>query len=260
MTSRRSAASIIVPTYREAANIEPLVGRVFAAFAAAGREGELVIVDDDSQDGMETIVAKLAVRHPVRLIVRRGERGLASAVLAGLGAARFDQFVVLDADLQHPPEMIPALLDRLEEGGCDFVIATRYAEGSGIAGDWPFLRRAGSWLATLLARPLMPVSDPMSGFFALDRKTWERAEKLSPIGYKIGLELFVKARCRRPAEVPITFEARAVGASKFGFREQLRYLRHLRRLYWSRYPRITRVLLGAMMIGMVGLFGWTLLD
>lgn len=242
MASSSTAASIIVPTYGEAPNIEPLVARVFAATAQAGIEAELIIVDDDSQDGTEQIVERLRERYPVRLVVRRGERGLSGAVLAGFREARFDRFLVLDADLQHPPEMVPQLLTRLDQGDCDFVLGTRYGGSGAISDDWPFLRRLGSAVATLLARPLAPLSDPMSGFFALHRRTWEQAAPLDPIGYKIALELFVKGRCRRPTEVPITFASRTAGASKASFAEGRRYLRHLARLYHFRFPRLTEAL------------------
>ena len=237
-----TSASIIVPTYREAPNIEPLVTRVFAATTQAGIGVELIIVDDDSQDGTEQIVEQLRERYSVRLVVRRGERGLSGAVLAGFREAKFDRFVVLDADLQHPPEMVPQLLARLDQGDCDFVIGTRYGRTGAIAADWPIRRRLGSAVATLLARPLARLSDPMSGFFALHRRTWEQAAALDPIGYKIALELFVKGRCRRPAEVPITFASRTAGVSKASFAEGRRYLRHLARLYRFRFPRLTAAL------------------
>ncbi len=249
MGSSPTAASIIVPAYREAPNIEPLTSRVFAATTAAGIEAELIIVDDDSQDGTEAIVERLRGRYPIRLVVRRGERGLSGAVLAGFRQARFDRFVVMDADLQHPPELIPRLLARLEQSDCDFVIGTRYGARGSIADDWPLRRRIGSVVATFLARPLAPLSDPMSGFFALHRRTWEQAATLDPIGYKIALELFVKGGCRRPAEVPITFASRTAGASKASLAEGRRYLRHLWRLYRFRFPRLTETIRIAFIVG-----------
>lgn len=251
MASTSSATSIIVPTFREAPNIRPLTQRVFSALEGAGREGELIIVDDNSQDGIEGEVEALADRYPVRLVVRHGERGLSGAVLTGFQVAKFDSLVVLDADLQHPPEMIPALLDRLDEGNCDFVVATRYGLGGSIADRWPMHRRLISRVATLLARPLMPASDPMSGFFALRRETWRNARGLSPIGYKIALELFVKAGCSRPAEVPIRFDARGAGRSKLSLAEQTRYLRHLARLYRHRYPLVSSLALGGAFVALM---------
>ncbi len=255
MSTSPPPASIVVPTFREAANIKPLVERAFAALRAAGREAELIIVDDDSHDGTENVVASLGEQYPVQLIVRRSERGLSTAVLAGFAQAKHDRFVVLDADLQHPPEMIPLLLDRLDERDCDFAMGTRYSKGGRIADDWPVVRRLASFVATALARPLAPLSDPMSGFFALHRHTWERAEGLDPIGYKIALELFVKGRCRHPAEVPIAFEKRVAGASKLSPAEQIRYLRHLSRLYRFRFPWFSwLILFGVMLVVVVILF------
>jgi len=235
MSASSLAASIIVPTYREADNIRPLAERIFAATSNAQIRAELIIVDDHSQDGTEDIVNSLSQEHPIRLIVRRGERGLSSAVLAGFKEAKTDLFVVLDADLQHPPEAIPDLLRELGREDCDFVIGTRYAQGGGIEKDWPWVRRVVSRVAKLLARPLTPLSDPLSGFFAIRRKTWEQAARLDPVGYKIAMELYVKGRCRRPAEVPIQFAARSAGASKLDFAQQMQYLRHLGKLYYFRF-------------------------
>ena len=233
--------SVVVPAYREAPNLEPLVARIDAAARAAGIRVEIIIVDDNSQDGTARIVAALGERFPVRLIVRTNQRGLSGAVLTGLRDARGDALVVMDADLQHPPEAVPAIVERLGGGDCDFVFATRYAGGGVIVEDWPLFRRIVSRVATLLARPLAPVSDPMSGFFALRREVWERAERLNPIGYKIALELLIKCRCRRPAEVPIRFAARTAGHSKLNVAEQVRYLRHLARLYRFRFPIVTAI-------------------
>ena len=256
MSTEPPGASIIVPTYREAPNIEPLVRRVFAGVADADIEAELIIVDDDSRDGTENIVESLRRDYPVRLIVRHDDRGLSSAVIAGFTDARYDRLVVLDADLQHPPEMIPALLERLDRGDCDFVIGSRYARGGAIGSDWPFLRRLASRAATLLARPLVPLSDPMSGFFALHRRTWEKAARIDPIGYKIALELYVKGGCRRPAEVPIEFATRHAGQSKLSLGEQVRYLRHLSRLYRFRFPWLAGLLVVVLALIVAAVVFW----
>jgi dolichol-phosphate mannosyltransferase len=252
MPSLLSAASIVVPTFREAPNLEPLIRRAFEALRPTGRPAELIVVDDDSRDGTDAVIETLQASYPVRLIVRRGERGLSSAVLAGFREARYDRFLVMDADLQHPPEMIPDLLERLDRGDCDFVIGTRYGGEGAINERWPLRRRLASRIATAMARPLAPLSDPMSGFFALNRQTWERAEQLDPIGYKIALELYVKGRCRHAGEVPIRFETRAAGQSKLSAGEQMRYLRHLFRLYRFRFPVVTGiVLLGAVVVAVL---------
>lgn len=243
-------ASIIIPTYREAPNIKTLIERIFAALSLQNREAEVVFVDDNSQDGIEEIVKELRGTFPITLIVRRGERGLCSAVLEGFRRSHFEQLVVMDADLQHPPEMVPVMLERLERGDCDFVIASRYCSAGKIDREWPWLRRVISRLSSGLARPLAPLSDPMTGFFALHRSTWEQSAALRPVGYKIALELYVKGGCSRPAEVPIEFGVRYAGQSKANIREGLRFLHHLIRLYWFRYPWLIVVLV--LVVGLAG--------
>jgi len=140
----------------------------------------------------------------------------------------------MDVDLSHPAEAIPQMLAKLEEGA-DFVFGSRYVDGGSTADNWGFLRWLNSRVATLLARPLTAVRDPMAGFFALRRTTFEGGRDRNPIGYKIGLELLVKCRCERAVEVPIHFEQRKVGRSKLSLRQQLLYLKHLRRLFIFKY-------------------------
>ena len=235
MTDTVQPISIVVPVYREAANIEPLVRRTFAALGHVRFEGEMILVDDDSRDGTVEIVERLATDFPVRLSVRTDQRGLSSAVVHGFGLARNDILVVMDADLQHPPEAIPNMVNPVVTGQAEMTFGSRYAPGGQVAEQWPLLRRLASALATLLARPLVPLSDPMSGFFALHRRIWQQSEQVRPMGYKIGLEIAVKARCRRFAEVPIVFSTRHAGASKLTLRQQLQYVRHLLHLYWHRH-------------------------
>jgi dolichol-phosphate mannosyltransferase len=226
--------SIIVPTYREAENLPHLIERIDQVRAQHGLAVELLVMDDNSADGTEEVVQRLA-RDWVRLVVRKQDRGLSPAVVEGLHAARHDTLVVMDADLSHPPEAIPQLLQALDDGG-DFVIGSRYVAGGSTDADWGLFRWLNSKVATLLARPLTAARDPLAGFFALRRETFARgAAALNPIGYKIGLELIVKCSCRDVREVPIHFADRTRGHSKLSFREQLRYLQHLRRLFIYRF-------------------------
>ncbi|MCO6437690.1 MAG: polyprenol monophosphomannose synthase [Phycisphaerae bacterium] len=258
MPAKPAAVSIVVPTFREAENIPELTRRVFEATRTANIQAELILVDDNSGDGTGQVVERLQADYAVSVIVRRNERGLSSAVLAGFDRARHDRLVVLDADLQHPPEAIPALVEALDADDHDFAIATRYGRGGGIDSDWPLLRRIISRTATLLARPVAPLSDPMSGFFALHRRTWKGAARLDPIGYKIALELYVKGRCRRPAEVPIRFAPRRAGESKLTLAEQWRYIRHLSRLYRFRYPWLLPSLIAVLVLASLGFTLWLL--
>jgi dolichol-phosphate mannosyltransferase len=221
--------SVIVPTYREVESLPHLVGRLDAVRAAAGLDLELVVVDDDSRDGTEELVASLGLPW-VHLVVRTADRGLSQAVLEGLRRSRRDVLVVMDADLSHPPEKIPELLDALA-AGAEMAVGSRFVEGGSTDDDWGVYRWLNSRVATLLALPLTRLADPMSGFFALRRETFERGRDFSPVGYKIGLELLVKCGCTRAVEVPIHFSDRRFGSSKLSLREQLKYLRHVRRLY-----------------------------
>lgn len=223
--------AVIVPTYLEAENLPLLVPRIATALESAGVEGEVLVVDDDSPDSTEQVCGELARRHPVRCLVRRGERGLASAVLHGMACSSAPTVVVMDADLSHPPERIPELLAALEDDTVDLVIGSRYVPGGETEEGWGWLRRLNSWGATLLAWPLASVRDPLAGFFAIRRRTLEQAAEIDVLGFKIALELMVKCRCRNMKEIPILFRKRAHGHSKLGLREQWNFLRHLLRLY-----------------------------
>lgn len=232
--------SVVVPAYKECGNLTPLTTRVFAALDAAGiRRGtaEMVIVDDNSRDGSVEAVEKLRLGgYEVRIIVRTTERGLSSAVIAGFKAARGDFIIVMDADLQHPPETVPQLFQALEKPGVEYVLGTRYGAGVAIDKDWPVHRRVISWGARMLARPLSSLSDPMSGFFGLRRDVFLRGlPKINAIGYKIALEMFVKCQIRKYEEVGFSFAARTIGESKLTGKVIVHYLKHLQALYTYNY-------------------------
>ena len=224
--------SVIVPTYREAAGVAALVARVAEVLDATGLEWELLLVDDDSGDGIEELAASLGRRYPVRLHVRRRPpRDLSRAVLLGFRLACFDRVVAMDADLSHPPESLPHLLAALDSGAA-MALGSRYAGGAVDAG-WPLRRALGSRMATALARPLVACVDPLSGFFAMDRRDLPPAEHLRPGGYKIALEIMVRGGFR-VREVPIRFRDREAGESKMSGRVLCLYLRQLLRLYGFR--------------------------
>lgn len=237
--------SIVVPAYKEVDNLQPLIKQVFAALKKKGLDArsEMIIVDDNSRDGSEERVNEMAkAGYNVRIIVRTTERGLSSAVLRGFREARGRVLACMDADLQHPPEAVPALLQAVDDSeqprdtACVFAIGTRYGPGTGaIDPNWPLYRRIISNGARLLARPLTSLSDPMTGFFAINRATFEaHAKAVNPIGFKIALELYVKCNIRRHAEVPIVFGVRTAGYSKLTSKVMVGYLRHLVELYLYR--------------------------
>jgi dolichol-phosphate mannosyltransferase len=156
--------SLVIPTYKEKDNIEPLVTRLSAALS--DYEYEIVIMDDNSGDGTEELVKSLSGQFPVKIIVRRDKKGLASAVVDGFGYAESDIIVVMDADLQHPPEVVPSLIEAIYKGA-DIAIGSRYIKGGGCEG-WSAIRRVmskGAAVSSPLFRPsTRKIKDPMSGF------------------------------------------------------------------------------------------------
>ena len=248
--SPRQSVSIIVPTYREAANIPRLAERIDAALSKTGITWELLLVDDNSNDGSEAVVAELSHRLPVRMVTRRQPpRDLSLSVIEGIRLCRFDRLVVMDADLSHPPERIADLLAALDSE-CDMVVGSRYTAGGLIDQTWSPWRVLNSRVATALALPLVTCSDPMAGFFATDRRLLPDLQTLQPIGYKIALELMVRGRLR-VKELPIDFRDRSLGSSKMNWKQQLNYLRHLHRLYLYKFGGIARLLC----FGLVGASG-----
>lgn len=247
---REASVSVILPTYREGKNLEEVVTRIFRSLDGEGLKGECIVVDDDSGDDTGSVCGKLAEKHDLRLIVRKGERGLSTAVIRGLREARGELLVVMDADLSHPPEKIPEMV-RLVGKGADFVLGSRYVDGGEIEESWGFCRRLNSRVATLLARFLTTLKDPMSGFFCMPKRVFAACGELSPLGYKIALEILVKSGARNVVEVPIFFSRRKHGESKMNLKEQLLYIRHLFRLYRFRYPAIVQLVL-FLLVGFSG--------
>jgi len=233
--------SLVIPALNEAPNLPPLLEQIAAALA--GREYEVIIVDDNSRDNTKEVAAELAMRYPLRLIVReKPTNGLSGAVLHGIAEAKGEYLLVMDADLQHPPAKIPELLAPLERGEADFVVGSRYVPGGSTGEKWGVFRKINSRIATLLARPFAgETTDPMSGFFAMKRSTYERAQRLTPLGYKIALELMCKSRVENVREIPIHFAERTRGESKLTLKEQFRYLEHLSRLYDFTFPRASPI-------------------
>jgi dolichol-phosphate mannosyltransferase len=218
--------SILIPTYNEHDNIIPLLERITTAIQ--GKDYEVVFIDDDSRDGTPELVNTLSSKYPVRVVVRKDKKGLASAVVDGFGLVSTDIVVVMDADLQHPPEIIPALIKAIRDGS-DIAVASRYVTGGGTEG-WSKTRKLISRGAIGLAHLLLPhsrrVKDPMSGFFAF-KKSVISGVILKPIGYKILLEILVVGKGDKVAEVPFKFQLREKGESKLNVGQQVEYLRHL---------------------------------
>jgi len=240
---RTSLISIIIPVYKEVENIFHVSHKINEVLDNARIEYEIIFVDDNSCDGTSQLCQKLSKQLPVKLIIRKQDKSLSYSVIEGLGHAQGDILVVMDADLSHPPSAILEMKNLLESKKADLVVGSRYVKGGSIDKEWSLCRHLNSYIATVLALPLAKIKDPMSGFFALRCNDLPDIKILSPIGYKICLEIIVKGKFKRIKEVPIHFSDRKFGESKLRFEEQLFYLVHVFCLYQFLYPKIIKFVL-----------------
>ena len=223
---------MVIPTYNERDRLAELVEALFGACSAQGVRLELVIVDDNSPDGTGALADELARTRRIHVVHRPGKLGLGTAVVAGFAVASAAIVGVMDADFSHPPALVPQLVDVMRRSSADLVVASRYVPG-GSTPNWPFRRRVLSRIACLLARPLSPIRDAASGFFLL-RRDIARGATIQAGGFKICLELVVRAWPRSLVEVPYRFHDRELGESKMSLREAAGYVLQLRDLYWLR--------------------------
>jgi dolichol-phosphate mannosyltransferase len=214
--------TVIIPTFKEEANIRNIITAVDAEFGKNAIRGEILVVDDNSTDKTISIVNEIRQTKPnVNLIVRKEDHGLSQSVADGFSHASSDIFIVIDADLSHPPALIPKMYAEIQTGN-DIVIGSRYMEGGGIK-KWPLKRRIISIGATFLGRLLCPdVTDPVSGFFAVRKSVVEDAP-LKPRGYKILLEVLGKGTWESDKEIPFEFVDREVGSSKLKLKTIIEY-------------------------------------
>lgn len=233
--------TMVVPTYNERDRLAELVDAVFAAAARAGVALEIVIVDDNSPDGTGALADELATRHRITVVHRAGKLGLGTAVVEGFRVASAAIVGVMDADFSHPPGLVPRMLRVFQGTQADLLVASRYIPG-GSTPNWPFRRRLLSRVACLMARPLSPIRDATSGFFLIRREV-AAGVTIQAGGFKICLELLVRAAPARLVEMPFRFDDREAGESKMSAREAAGYLVQLRDLYrirWSRRPPADR--------------------
>lgn len=254
--------TIIVPTRNEAENVLPLLRRLAAALADTPIE---LLFMDDSTDNTPEAIAQAAplFSFPVRVIARPPERrnGLSGAVVEGFQAARGEWLCVMDADLQHPPEVLPVLLARAQEARADIVVGSRKADIFGPLG-LSRKRAMTSQLLTLLARAWFPrllknVSDPLTGLFLVRRAALNTAV-LRPNGFKILLEILIRCPGLRVSEVQFDFASRHEGESKADFQEGMRFFRHLLRLRLTAnqsFPRLVAVAVGSLLLDVVAFVG-----
>ena len=236
--SGKATLSIVLPTYNESQNIARMLDSI-ADTLPADVAAEVIVVDDNSPDGTGDIASQHIISNGKKLrvqVIRRSDKlGLGSAILAGVKVAAGAIVVVMDGDFPHPPEAIPLLVKEVQDSKYDIVVASRYIEGGSVI-NWPFKRRLMSRGATKIAQVGLgiDVNDPMSGFFAFKRGIIEGI-KFDAIGYKMLLEILVKAKGARVKEIPYTFTNRRDGASKLDSSVIFDYLRAVWRLY--RYGR-----------------------
>lgn len=242
IASSTDKLTLVIPTLHEVGSLKRLLDHVRNFLSSTPLAFEILVVDDDSQDGTEELVNAISAQDArVKLAVRKGERGLSGAILHGWQICDSTILGVMDADLQHPPDILPRLVDEILRGN-DIVIGSRYVSG-GCIGDWNPLRRLISAMAVWITYPIQPghrvAHDPMSGFFMVRRQCVEGIE-FQTTGFKLLLEVLVRGRIRSLHEVPIAFGRRSAGFSKANLRTAWNYLQLLARLYSVRLFRIFR--------------------
>jgi dolichol-phosphate mannosyltransferase len=246
--------SLVIPTYQEGKNIGQIIALLTDKLDRVIPDRyELIVVDDDSPDRTWELAEDLMTEYPqLRVIRRQSERGLATAVIRGWQTARGEILGVIDADLQHPPEVLVKLWQAVE-GGADLAVASRNIEGGGVS-EWSLVRRCLSRGAQLLGLVILPevigrVSDPMSGYFCV-RRDAIAGRKMSPSGYKILVEVVGRGKIDSIAEIGYEFQERETGESKVTWKQYLEYVEHLVRLRIFRSHRFIRFLV----VGLSGLF------
>lgn len=235
-----SSISIIIPTLNEAGNIAPLFTRILTSFQGSAIRPEIIIVDDNSTDTTRQEAFEFATKTNLKVLHRTKERGLSTAVIAGAKAATSDTIVVMDADLSHPPERLPALIEPLLNQSHDMVIGSRYTKGGATVG-WPVRRRIASRLASFPAQLLTSTLDPLAGFFAIKKEMLLRAGAHAS-GFKIGLEAICCNRNIRVTEIPISFTDRNYGTSKMDGKVLGEYVKQIGRILTTRFSSFDNLL------------------
>lgn len=250
--------SLILPTFNESDNIAAIIQILTDLLAAyLGDRYELIVVDDDSPDLTWKAALDLTPQYPhLKVVHRVGEKGLSTAVIRGWQAAQGEILGVIDADLQHPPEVLVALLQAMERGA-DLAVASRHIEGGGVS-EWSLLRRFLSRGAQMLGLLILPevisrLSDPMSGYFMVKRPAIA-GQTLSPVGYKILIEVAARGTVPWLAEVGYVFRERQAGESKVTWKQYIEYLQHLLRLRLCRSSRFLRFCLVGLSGVLVDMF------
>lgn len=232
--------SIVIPTYNESENIKGIL-HLIKEHLPKNTIVEAIVVDDNSPDGTGKIAEdyfkslKEKTRYTINVINRKTKEGLSSAILNGIEQAKGKIVIVMDSDFSHPPQLIPKLVEVLKQSKTDIVVASRYLNGGSIQG-WSLKRKIISKIGTIIAKKGLGIkqSDPMSGFFAFNKDVI-KGINFDAIGYKLLLEMIVKAKGVSIKEIPYTFLDRQNGKSKLGIKTILEFGHAVWKLY--RYGR-----------------------
>lgn len=229
--------SILIPTYQEREAIGELLQRLAVIRTRLPEAVEVLVIDDHSEDGTPDIAEHILQREVMGRVLRhQGARDLTQAILTGYQSASGDLIGVMDADLSHPPELLPALVEAVRSGH-DVAVASRYVSGGGVA-NWAWRRRVLSWVGCLIARPLAGIADATSGYFVCKAHAF-KALSARPRGFKILLEMLAQGGAQRVCEIPYTFVDRSRGSSKLNRRVLWLYAIQLGHLYLHRCTRRT---------------------
>jgi dolichol-phosphate mannosyltransferase len=244
--------SLVLPTYNEGGNIQSIIAILSQLLdGVIPGKYELIVVDDNSPDRTWEIATELLSVYPQLRVMRRiTERGLSTAVIRGWQVARGEILGVIDADLQHPPEILLQLLQEIEQGA-DLAVASRHIEGGGVS-EWIWIRRVLSRGAQMLGLMILPevigrLSDPMSGYFMVRRQSLV-GRILSPVGYKILIEVAARGKINWIAEAGYVFRERQTGESKVTWKQYVEYIQHLLKLRLSR----SAVFMRFCLVGLTG--------
>ncbi|NIP61748.1 MAG: glycosyltransferase [Nitrosopumilaceae archaeon] len=229
--------SIIIPTYNESENIIGILNSIRDHLPKNLLPVEAIVVDDNSPDGTGLLVEKHLQKlkkiagYTISVVHRKAKSGLSSAILKGIQNSRGDMILVMDSDFSHPPQIIPKMINIINQNQYDVVVASRYVKGGKIT-KWSLKRKLVSKIATIFTKKLLGIKilDPMSGFFVF-RRSIMAGINFDGIGYKMLLELLVKAHKVKVLEIPYTFTDRKLGSSKLDFHTVVDYLRSVWRLY-----------------------------
>ncbi|HBM16402.1 MAG TPA: hypothetical protein DD381_08700 [Lentisphaeria bacterium] len=217
-------ASIVIPTFNEKNNIQPLLKEIFAAVQPFPNiDLEVIIVDDNSPDETGQKAEEMSKLYPVRVIHRKEKLGLGSAVMEGFALSDRNYLGVMDGDLSHDPAIIPELIFSLEN--YDIAIGSRFQESSHV-NNWRLDRKIISNIGLMLAKLIIKTSDPLSGYFSLNRKVLT-GFNLTSSGYKILLEILVKGNYSKINEIPFVFRSRGQGKSKLNYKEYLLFMKQV---------------------------------